>query len=147
MDVLEASLINDAIEALVPIFICAGMPVCIVLIYFISVMKSEKHRAQVLVKALEVNPNIDVNELTKAFVKPRKTPEEIRNKRLLNACLFSLIGIMLIAIGIVALCSGSTLDDDSCSVPLLFGGISLAIGLSFLIVFFVTRPRSQSTKD
>ncbi len=82
------------------------MPVCIILIYYLSKMKSEKQRAQVLVKALEVNPNIDVNELTKACVMPRKTPEEIRNKQLLYACLFSLIGILLIAIGIVALVHG-----------------------------------------
>lgn len=147
MDPRLASLISDAIDALVPIFICAVMPVCVILIYYLSKMKSEKQRAQVLVKALEVNPNIDVNELTKACVKPRKTPEEIRNKQLLYACLFSLIGILLIAIGIVALCTGSTFNNDSCSIPLLFGGISLAIGLSFLIVFLVTRSQAQSTKD
>ena len=80
-------------EFLVPISICAILPISIVLVVFLASMYSEKKRAQVLIKAIEANNSIDADKLADALRKPKKTALEILNRRLLWGCIFSLIGI------------------------------------------------------
>lgn len=126
-------------DILVPIFICAILPISIVLIVFLSVMNSENKRAKVLIKAIESNNGIDADKLAEALQKPKKTAREILNGRLLRGCIFSFIGLALCIIGIVSLCTGSEFSSDPVTVPLIFGGASIAIGLSYLVVYFVTR--------
>lgn len=126
-------------DILVPIFICAVMPVAIVLIVFLASMNSDNKRAQVLIKAVESNNGIDADKLAEALGKPKKTPLEILHGRLLKGCIFSLIGLLLIIVGIIALATGSEFSSDPVEVPMMFGGVSMAVGISYLIVYFVTR--------
>ena len=126
-------------QILVPIFICAILPMAIVLIVFMAVMNADNKRAAVLIKAIESNNNIDADKLATALAKPRKTPRELLNGRLLRGCIFSFTGLLLELVGIVGLCNGVGFESDPVSVPMIFGGISLAVGLSFLVVYFVTR--------
>ena len=128
---------------LVPICICAVLPISIVLIFYLSQMNSDNKRAQILIKAIENNNGIDADKLADALKKPekKKTPLELLNLRLLRGCIFSLIGIALMIIGIVCYNSLGSLDVDSANVPLVFGGISFAVGLSYLIVYSVTRKQ------
>ena len=128
---------------LVPIFICAILPMTIVLIVFISVMNSDNKRAKVLIKAIEANNNIDTDRLAEALQKPRKTLREKLYGRLLRGCIFTLAGLFISIIGIVNLCMGTSFESDSVTVPLMFGGISIAVGISFLIVYFVTRKQIE----
>lgn len=126
---------------LIPIFICCVMPVAIVLIVFIAAMNADNKRAAVLSKAIETNNNIDADKLAAAFAKPRKSSREILNGRLLRGCIFSFIGIALLVVGIVNAIQGDDFYADQVTVPLMFGGCSLAVGLSFLVVYFVTRKQ------
>ena len=132
---------------LVPIFICAIMPISIVLIVALSKMNNSNKRANVIMKALEVNNNIDVDKLAESFREPVKTPQEILQSRLLRGCIFSFIGIVLIVAGLINFWAGGTFDDDAVSVTMLFGGCSLAIGLSYLVVYFVSRKQIDADKD
>ncbi len=127
-------------ESLVPIFICCILPLGIVVIYFINQMYVNKKRAEILVKAVE-NGSVDADKLAEALQKPRKTERQRFNNRLLCGCIFSLTGIVLLIVGLVMLCCGSPISSDQVSVPLMFGGIVLAVGLSFLIVCYVTRKQ------
>ncbi len=131
-------------ETLVLIFICVVLPVAIVAIVFAAAMNNDNKRSKVLIKAIESNCEIDADKLAEALQKPKKTAREILNLRLLRGCIFTFIGIALFIVGIVSLCIGSEFSADSVTVPLVFGGASLAIGLSYLVVFFVTR---KQTKD
>ena len=126
-------------DILVPIFICAILPISIVLIVFLAVMNNDNKRAKVLIKAIESNNGIDADKLAEALQKPKKTAREILNARLLRGCIFSFVGLALCIIGIVSLCTGSEFASDPVTVPLIFGGASIAIGLSYLVVYFVTR--------
>lgn len=132
---------------LVPIFICVVLPVSIVLIVFLASMNNDNKRAKVLIKAIEANNSIDADKLADALQKPRKTAREILNTRLLRGCIFSLIGLFLCIIGIVNLCNGSEFNSDPVTCPLVFGGASIAIGISYLIVYFVTRKEVNKTHD
>lgn len=134
-------------EILVPISICVVLPVAIVLIIFMTAMNSDNKRAKVLIKAIEANNNIDADKLAAALAKPRKTPLEILNKRLLRGCMFTFIGIALIIVALVSLASGTEFANDSVTVPMIFGGALLAIGLSYLVVYFVTRKQVNNTRE
>lgn len=126
---------------LVPIFVCVVLPVAIVAIVFAAAMNNDNKRAKVLIKAIESNCGIDADKLAEALQKPKKTAHEILNLRLLRGCIFSFIGIALCTVGIVSLCMGTEFSADPVTVPLIFGGVSLAIGLSYLVVYSVTRKQ------
>lgn len=128
-------------DVLVPIFICVVLPVAIVAIVFAAMSNRDNKRSQVLIKAIESNSGLDAAKLVDALQTPQKTSLELLNLRLLRGCIFSLIGVALCIVGIVSLCTGTEFAAGSVTVPLVFGGASLAIGLSYLIVYFVTRKQ------
>jgi len=126
---------------LVPFSICVVLPVAIVAIVSAAAMNNDNKRAKVLIKAIESNCGINADKLAEALQKPKKSAREILNLRLLRGCIFSFIGLALCIVGIVSLCMGTEFSADPVTVPLVFGGASLAIGLSYLVVYFVTRKQ------
>ncbi len=128
-------------QILVPIFVCVVLPVAIIAIIFGASINSDNKRSQVLIKAIESNCDIDADKLAEALQKPKKTTREILNLRLLRGCIFSFVGIAVCIIGIIACSMGMEFQADTVTVPLIFGGTSLAIGLSYLVVYFVTRKQ------
>jgi len=129
------------VALLIPIFICVVLPVAIVLIIAISNMKADDNRAKVIIKAIESNNNIDADKLAESFKKPQKTAREILNLRLLRGCIFGLLGLTLIIVGFVNFLTGTEFGADPVTVPMVFGSAPLAIGVSYLIVYFVTRKQ------
>lgn len=132
------------VSILVPIFVCVVLPVAIVAIVFAAVINNDNKRAKVLIKAIESNCSIDADKLAEALQKPQKSAREILNLRLLRGCIFSFIGLILCIIGVLSLCAGAEFSSDPVTVPLVFGGASLAIGLSYLVVYFVTRKQIEN---
>ena len=132
-------------KELIPIFICAIMPIAIVLIVYLASMNSENKRAKVLIKAIESNNTIDADKLAEALQKPKKTPLEILNARLLRGCIFFFIGIVLLIIGGMNYSPDNVTDEAVAA--LIFGGCSSAIGISYLIVFLVTRKQIGDNCD
>lgn len=126
---------------LIPIFVCVVLPVAIVGIYYWSQINAENKRAEILMKAIEANCGPDADNLAEALQKPRKTAREILNLRLLRGCMFTFVGLGLCIVGIVSACMGTEFASDPVTVPLVFGGASLAIGISYLVVYFVTRKQ------
>ncbi len=135
-------------SVLVPIFICVVLPVSIVLIVFLTAMNSDNKRAEILIKAIESNNGVNTDKLAESLQrKPRKTPREVLNSRLLKGCIFSLSGLFIMIVGIVNSALGSIgAGEDSVSVPVIIGGVFLAIGVSFLIVYGVTRKQVEASE-
>lgn len=120
-------------EILVPIFVCVVLPVMIVLIVYIAAINADNKRANVLIKAIEVGGgDVDPDKLAELLNKSKKSDREILNLRLLRGCIFTLIGITL--------CVISFFFERMLAVV---GGVSLAVGISYLIVFFVTRRQVE----
>lgn len=119
-------------QILVPIFICVVLPVAIVgIIYYASINRTNK-RAQILLKALELNNQIDSDKLMVALQDPRKkSARDILNTRLLRGFIYTLIGLVLIVTELV-----SSWTDE---FGIVVGGISMAIGVSYLAVYLITR--------
>lgn len=116
-------------DILVPIFVCCVLPVSIVLIIYLTYVNADNKRAQVLIKAIESGNVMDTDKLAEALKKPQKSAREILNLRLLRGCIFSLIGVSIIVTSLF-------IDMPK---AILVGALSLAIGLSYLIVWFVSR--------
>lgn len=131
---------------LIPIFVCVVLPVSIVLIVMLASMNSDNKRAKILIKAIEANNTIDADKLAEALRKPRKSPLELLNARLLRGCIFTFAGIGLLAFAAVGLINDLPFAEDPVAVPGMIGAASLAIGLSYLIVYFVTRKQVINDK-
>lgn len=129
------------VDILVPIFVCVVLPVAIVGIYYWSQINAENKRAEILMKAIEANCGPDADKLAEALQKPRKTAREILNLRLLRGCMFTFVGFGLCVVGIVSLCLGYKYMPESFNTLLVFGAPILAIGISYLVVYFVTRKQ------
>ena len=134
-------------DVLIPIFVACVMPIAIVLIVALRKSNTVNKRSEILIKAIEANKEVDTDKLIEAMKEPTKSPQEILNARLLRGCMFSLIGLALAIVGIVNLANGTEFSADPVTIPLMFGGISLAIGISYLIVYFVTRNQTETTED
>ena len=136
-----------AVEILVPIFICVILPVSIVLIISLTKINGENKKTQIILKAIETNKDVDTDKLVESLRKPLRTPRELLNIRLLRGCMYSLIGLALIIVGLVNLAGESELGDDPVTIPLVFGGIVIAIGISYLIVYYVTRKQIDTIES
>lgn len=135
-------------EILVPIFVCVVLPVSIVFLSVYGKINSTNKQAEVLKKALECNNTADVDKLAETMNRRRlfspkneRTPRELLNLRLLRGCIFTLVGLLLA--GATAL-TGALSGEEKFAVVQLVGvlpicGIFFAIGISYLIVYFVTR--------
>ena len=130
---------------LVPICICVVLPIAIVLILSLTKIKADNLRTQIIIRALEANQNVDTAKLLESMRKPEKTARDILYGRLLRGCIFTLIGISLEIISMVNSLSGGVESEDAIFVPMVFGAISLSIGISFLIVYFMSRNNMDSS--
>ena len=118
---------------LVPIFVCVVLPVAIVWIVFSTARNSDNKRAEVLIKAIENNTDIDADKLAEALNKKPKTPRERQLGRLLRGCIFTLIGAALTVISL------TVIEPDDQTGLLIISSVSAAIGIAYLIVYFCGR--------
>lgn len=122
-------------EVLITLLVCVILPVGIVFIINYRKINKDNQRAKILTKMIESANDIDGEKLAglledeKEKKQALKTPEEQRISRLLKGCIFTLIGLVLSLIYFFA---------ETETGFLVIGSISAAIGISFLIVYFVT---------
>lgn len=122
-------------DIIVPIGICVVLPV--MLVWLVTRVRRNEidKKTEVMLKAIESGATID-SDLFKEAPKKRKSTKERLLNRLICGCAASIIGAALTAIGIIP---WMTLEDDTFSPLLIFGGISLAVGIALFIGFFVGR--------
>lgn len=128
---------------LVPIFCGCVLPVMIVLIISLRKKNSDDKRAEILIKAIESGDELNTDKLAEALGKPRHTPLEILNARLLRGCLYTLVGLALVVVYMV----WPDHNTNSLMSLILLSAISTAVGISYLIVYFVTRGQVLDEKE
>ena len=90
---------NPISEILVPIAVCCVLPIMIVWFVIRKKMNDTNQRTQIVLAAIEKNPEMDIEELLKKIsAKPRLLKEKLLTK-LLWGCLAVLLGIGLIGFG------------------------------------------------
>lgn len=123
-------------KILVPIGICVVLPVLIVWIVNRTRQNEINRKTEIVLKAIEAGATIDTN-LFKTQ-QDSKTIKERLLKRLTGGCIFTLMGVLFLCVGVYnGANSNEAMANDSSVIPLLFSGLWLAIGISLLVVFFV----------
>lgn len=83
------------VQLLVPIGVAVVLPIAVVAIVFKSALASERNRKEIVLAALEKNPDIDVELLMKNLKKSEKLIKEKLLARLEHGCLCCLMGVAL----------------------------------------------------
>lgn len=128
------------VAIIVPIFICVILPVSIVLIFYLWKINKDNKRSKILIKAIESNPGLDIDKFAESLQSPKRSETELLNLRLLRGLIFTFCGIILVIVGVVIYYSDKVMTDDAVMLMIL-GGISFAVGLSYLIVYRVSRKQ------
>lgn len=118
-------------DILVSLGVVVALPVLIVSIIFRSVMAADRNRKEIILAALEKNPNLNVEDLVKRMKKSEKLIKEKLLAKLQRGCLCCLMGVAL-----VLLYFFPSVQNES----LIIAGTALiAIGIAFLVGYFVGR--------
>ena len=120
------------VQLLVPIGVAVVLPIAIVAIVFRSALASERNRKEIVLAALEKNPDIDVEQLMKNLKKSEKLIKEKLLARLERGCLCCLMGVAFMVLYFFLGVQG----EDFITVV---GAALIAIGIAFLISYFVGR--------
>ena len=123
-------------EIIVPVAICVVLPVMIVWLINRTLQNETNRKTEIMLKAIESGATIDA-DFFKAQ-QEQKAPKTLKEKllnRLTAGCVCTFIGIATVVVCFVleAKLGWNHVGD----YMLTFGAISLAIGISFLLVFFV----------
>lgn len=120
------------VQLLVPIGVAVVLPIAIVAIVFRSVLASERNRKEIVLAVLEKNPDIDVEQLMKNLKKSEKLIKEKLLARLERGCLCCLMGVAFVLLYFF-------LGVQSEDLIVVVGAALIAIGIAFLISYFVGR--------
>ena len=123
-------------EILVPIAICVVLPVMIVWLINRTRQNETNRKTEIMLKAIESGATIDA-DFFKAQ-QEQKAPKTLKEKllnRLTAGCVCTFIGIAAVVVCFVL--EAKLGWDHNGDFMLTFGAISIAIGISFLLVFFV----------
>lgn len=138
---------EDLIDSILPLAICVVLPIAIVWIRSRARTHAIDKRTEVILKAIEANNDVDTDKLVESLKAPQKSEVEIMRSRLQRGLTYSLIGLVLVTVGLVSWATGSEVGSDSVSIPSIIGGISVAIGVSYLVTYFISRKQSETQYD
>lgn len=128
---MDEVLAHALIEILIPIGVVVVLPVAIVAIVFKSALASERNRKEIILAALEKNPNLDVEDLVKRMKKSNKLIKEKLLARLERGCLCCLMGVAFVLLYFFLSVQNEFL--------IITGAALIAIGIAFLVSYFVGR--------
>ena len=120
------------VQILVPIGVAVVLPIAIVAIVFRSALASERNRKEIVLAALEKNPDIDVEQLMKNLKKSEELIKEKLLARLERGCLCCLMGMAFLVLYFFLGVQGEDLI-------VVVGAALIAIGIAFLVSYFVGR--------
>ena len=128
---------SDNIVGLVAIIACGCvLPIVMDLLKTRRKMNENEVRKQIVLAAIEKNKETDVEELLKKMAPKQKLLKEKLLSKLLWGCVISLLGLSLFGCGLwIDWCGGY--DPDFISFLYFCGGVLFAVGLAFMICYFV----------
>lgn len=128
---MDVVLAHALIEILIPIGVAVVLPVAIVAIVLKSALASDRNRKEIILAALEKNPNLDVEDLVKRMKKSNKLIKEKLLARLERGCLCCLMGVAFVLLYFFLSVQNEFL--------IITGAALIAVGIAFLVSYFVGR--------
>ena len=130
------SVIDSLIPILVPIACGCVLPIMIIWFGIRQKMNETNKRTEIMLAAIEKNPEMDIEELMKKISPKKKLLKEKLLTKLLWGCITALLGLVLIGLGIWLGYAGGY-DSADILTAACFGCIFLAIGIAFLISYYM----------
>ena len=130
--------INDLINALIPIGICVVLPIIVVRLITRERINRDNMRKDIILAAIEKNTDIDVEEMMKKLNGPKKLlKEKLMTKLLVGSIMVSFSLFVYVAMIVYMFYMG--FDKDMFMALSFMAVPSLAIGIAFLINYFIGR--------
>ena len=128
---------SDIIYSLVPIFCGCLLPIVIIWMGVREKINDTNARTQIVMAAIEKNPDLDVEELLKKMSPKKKLLKEKLLNKLLWGCITAILGIGLLALGLYLKTQNAYTEVEEFITPICFGVILLGIGGAFIINYGV----------
>ena len=128
----------DLVPILVPIACGCVLPILLARFGIRKKMNDTNKRTEIVLAAIEKNPNMDIEELMNKISPKKKLLKEKLLTKLLWGFITSLMGIGLIVYGFFLTTQEIHMADDV-QTSIAFGVILLAVGAAFIINYGVGR--------
>ena len=130
------SIIDSLVPIIVPLACGCVLPILIIWFGIRQKMNDTNKRTEIILAAIEKNPEMDIEELMNKISPRKKLLKEKLLTKLLWGCITALLGLILIGLGsYMGLVGG--FDPADILTASCFGFVVLAIGIAFLISYFM----------
>ena len=124
---------EEIVALLIPLGCGCVLPILVVWFAIRSRMNETNKRTEIVLAAIEKNPEMDIEELLKKFSPKKKLLKEKLLTKLLWGSLSTMLGLGLAGFGAYLGLGG----DEDALTSICFGLTLLAIGIAFLINYYV----------
>ena len=138
------------IKSLVPIACGVFLPIVMVWLYYRNEQLEATKRSEIVMAAIEKNPEVDVQELLSKLNPPKKSYKEQLMTKMHQELLWGTICLIVGAITILVIITLSILQgfaEEFISIGSIFGIVPLAAGCGLLAAYNNAKKTLENLKD
>lgn len=132
----EYRILSNLMEMVILLSIVVVLPLSIVWLVIRNNTHKINKRTEIILSAIEKNPEIDIEDFMKKTLPPQKSIKEKLSQKLLLSCLFGFPGIACCLICLF-LSFGGGYKPEGFWGTLFIGLLLIAIGLAYVVSFFI----------
>lgn len=143
-------ILNSIIDSLVPIACGVVLPIVMVWLYYRNEQLEATKRSEIVIAAIEKNPEIDVQEFLNKLNPPKKSYKEQLMTKMHQELLWGTICLIGGAITILVIITLSILQgfaEEFISIGSIFGIVPLAVGCGLLATYNNAKKTLENLKD
>ncbi|MBF1424403.1 MAG: hypothetical protein HXN41_01425 [Prevotella histicola] len=143
-------ILNSIIDSLVPIACGVVLPIVMVWLYYRNEQLEATKRSEIVMAAIEKNPEVDVQELLSKLNPPKKSYKEQLMTKMHQELLWGTICLIVGAITILVIITLSILQgfaEEFISIGSIFGIVPLAAGCGLLAAYNNAKKTLENLKD
>ena len=143
-------ILNSIIDSLVPIACGVVLPIVMVWLYYRNEQLEATKRSEIVIAAIEKNPEVDVQEFLNKLNPPKKSYKEQLMTKMHQELLWGTICLIGGAITILVIITLSILQgfaEEFISIGSIFGIVPLAAGCGLLAAYNNAKKTLENLKD
>ena len=129
---------EQIVALLIPLGCGCVLPIVAIWLTIREKMNETNKRTQIVLAAIEKNPEMDIEELMRKISPKKKLLKEKLLSYLFSGCITTLLGIGLIILGFFIDHRGGMLSDKLI-MTYFAGSILLAVGIAFLAHYYISK--------
>ncbi|WP_373274239.1 hypothetical protein [Prevotella histicola] len=148
--IMNYVILISIIKSLVPIACGVVLPIVMVWLYYRNEQLEATKRSEIVMAAIEKNPEVDVQELLSKLNPPKKSYKEQLMTKMHQELLWGTICLIVGAITILVIITLSILQgfaEEFISIGSIFGIVPLAAGCGLLAAYNNAKKTLENLKD